>query len=283
MHGLGNDFLVVDARAEPFVIGPAAVRALADRRRGIGFDQLIVIEPPRAGEDAFMRIFNADGGEVAACGNATRCIARLIFEETGKPIAKMRTTAGLLIGRPSDGDAISVDIGAPKFDWKDIPLAERMDTRTLDLQIGPIDDPILRQPSAVNVGNPHCIFFVERADAFDLEKIGPLVENHPLFPERCNASLAEIRAPDQIRLRVWERGAGITGACGTAACASVAAAARRGLAGRHATVELDGGPLDIEWRTEDDHIVMTGPAAQTYTGEIDPSLLSSDGQLAARA
>jgi len=283
MHGLGNDFLVVDARAEPFVIGPAAVRALADRRRGIGFDQLIVIEPPRAGEDAFMRIFNADGGEVAACGTATRCIARLIFEETGKPIAKMRTNAGLLIGRPSDGDAISVDIGAPKFDWKDIPLAERMDTRTLDLQIGPIDDPILRQPSAVNVGNPHCIFFVERADAFDLEKIGPLVENHPLFPERCNASLAEIRAPDQIRLRVWERGAGITGACGTAACASVAAAARRGLAGRHATVELDGGPLDIEWRTEDDHIVMTGPAAQTYTGEIDPSLLSSDGQLAARA
>jgi diaminopimelate epimerase len=269
MHGLGNDFVVVDARAEPFTIGPQAIQALADRRCGIGFDQLIVVEPGRPEEDATLRIFNADGGEVAACGNATRCVGRLIFEETGKPLVKIRTGAGLLIARPGAGGLVSVDMGAPKFDWKDIPLAERMDTRTLDVQIGPIDNPILRQPSAANIGNPHCIFWVDRADAFDLEQIGPLVENHPLFPERTNVSLAEIQGRDKIRLRVWERGVGITQACGTAACATLAAAARRGLTDRSATVELDGGPLQIEWRTEDDHIIMTGPAELSFTGEID--------------
>ncbi|MFZ1992264.1 MAG: diaminopimelate epimerase [Alphaproteobacteria bacterium] len=272
MHGLGNDFVVIDARQEPFRVGPEAIRALADRRRGIGFDQLIVIDRPREGDDAFVRFYNADGGEISACGNGTRCVARLLFEETGKPLVKMRSNAGPLIGKFAGGAEVSVDMGAPRFDWKDIPLAERMDTRTLELQIGPIDDPILKQPSAASMGNPHCIFWVDRADAFDLEQIGPLVENHPLFPERCNVSLAEIRARNKIRVRVWERGVGVTGACGTAACAVLAAAARRNLADRHAEIELDGGTLDIEWRTDDDHIIMTGPAVLSFTGEFDRDL-----------
>jgi diaminopimelate epimerase len=274
MHGLGNDFVVIDARGQPFAIAPAAIVALADRKRGIGFDQLIVIEKGRAGEDAFLRIYNADGGEVAACGNAMRCVAQLLFAETGKRSAALATSAGRLVAEPAAGGLIRVDIGAPRFDWKDIPLAERMDTRTLELQIGPIDDPILRQPSAVNVGNPHCIFFVERAAAFDLTRIGPLVENHPLFPERANVSLAEIRGRSNVRVRVWERGVGITEACGTAACAVVAAGARRALLDRSAQVELDGGVLQIEWR-DDDHILMTGPAALTFTGEIDDAALTS--------
>ena len=277
MHGLGNDFVVIDARKEPFSMGPDAVRALADRRRGIGFDQLIVIDPPRAGDDAFMRFYNADGGEVSACGNGTRCVARLIFEETGKPLVKMRSNAGPLIGKPA-GALISVDMGAPLFDWKDIPLAERMDTRTLELQVGPIDDPILKQPSAVSMGNPHCVFWVKSAAAFDLAQIGPLVENHPLFPERCNVSLAEIRGRNKIRVRVWERGVGITGACGTAACAILAAAARRNLADRHAEIELDGGTLDVEWRESDDHIVMTGPAVLSFEGEFDPTFYAGGGR-----
>lgn len=273
MHGLGNDFVVIDARTQPFAIAPEAIVALADRKRGIGFDQLIVIEPGRAGEDVFLRIYNADGGEVAACGNATRCIARLLFEETGKPLAALATSAGRLVARPGHGGLVSVDMGAPKFDWKDIPLAERMDTRTLELQVGPIDNPILRQPSAVNVGNPHCIFFVDKAAAFDLERVGPMVEHHPLFPERANVSLAEIRGRNKVRLRVWERGVGITEACGTAACAVVAAGARRNLLDRTVDVELDGGVLAIEWREADGHLVMTGPASLSYTGEIDEALL----------
>jgi diaminopimelate epimerase len=273
MHGLGNDFVVIDARHQPFAIAPEAIAALADRKRGIGFDQLIVIEKGRSGEDAFMRIYNADGGEVAACGNATRCVARLLFEETGKPVAALATSAGRLVAKPASGGMVSVDMGPPRFDWKDIPLAERMDTRTLELQVGPIDDPILKQPSAVNVGNPHCIFFVDRVGAFDLARLGPLVEHHPLFPQRANVSLAEIRGREDVRLRVWERGVGVTEACGTAACAVVAAGARRGLLDRTVEIELDGGTLSIEWREADDHLLMTGPAALSFTGEIDDALL----------
>jgi len=275
MHGLGNDFVVIDARREPFTMDPAAIRTLANRRRGIGFDQLIVIDPPRQSDDAFLRFYNADGGEISACGNGTRCVARLIFEETGKPLVKLRSNAGPLVGKFAGGAEVSVDMGPPRFDWKDIPLTERMDTRTLELQIGPIDDPILRQPSAVSMGNPHCIFWVDRAEAFDLEQIGPLVENHPLFPERCNVSLAEIRGRNKIRVRVWERGVGITGACGSAACAVLAAAARRNLADRHAEVVLDGGSLDIEWRVEDDHIIMTGPTVLSFSGEFDSDLYTA--------
>lgn len=275
MHGLGNDFVVIDARSRPLALSPAAVAALADRKRGIGFDQLILIEKGRGGEDAFLRIYNADGGEVAACGNATRCVARLLFEESGKPLATLATSAGPLVARPAHAGLVTVDMGAPKFDWEDIPLAERMDTRTLELQIGPIDNPILRQPSAVSMGNPHCIFFVERAQAYDLARLGPLAENHPLFPERANVSLAEIRSRTNVRLRVWERGVGITEACGTAACAAVAAGARRGMLERAADVELDGGTLHIEWREADGHILMTGPAALSFTGEIEEAVLKA--------
>jgi diaminopimelate epimerase len=170
---------------------------------------------------------------------------------------------------------VSVDMGPPRFDWKDIPLAERMDTRTLELQVGPIDDPILKQPSAVSVGNPHCIFFIDRVGAFDLARLGPLVEHHPLFPQRANVSLAEIRGRSNVRLRVWERGVGITEACGTAACAVAAAGARRGLLDRNVEIELDGGTLAIEWREADDHLLMTGPAALSFTGEIDDALLAA--------
>lgn len=275
MHGLGNDFVIIDARAEPLALAPATVAALADRKRGIGFDQLILIEKGRGGEDAFLRIYNADGGEIAACGNATRCVARLLFEESGKSLATLATSAGPLVARPGHDGLVTVDMGPPKFDWQDIPLAERMDTRTLELQVGPIDDPILKQPSAVSMGNPHCIFFVVRVSAFDLARIGPMVEHHPLFPERANVSLAEIRSRTNVRLRVWERGVGITEACGTAACAVVAAGARRGMLERAVDVELDGGALHIEWREADNHILMTGPAASSFTGEIDEALLKA--------
>lgn len=276
MNGLGNDFVVIDARERPVQLSHGAIAQLADRRRGIGFDQLILIEKGLGAEDARLRIYNADGGEVEACGNATRCVGRLLFEETGKPLVKLATAAGMLIARPLSGGRVSVDMGAPKFDWKDIPLTERMDTRTLDLQIGPIDDPILRQPSAVNIGNPHCIFFVKDVTGFDLEQIGPLVENHPLFPQRANVSLAEIRTRGEVRLRVWERGVGVTEACGTAACAVVAAGARRNLLDRDVTVQLDGGSLRIEWRAQDDHLIMTGPAELSFSGTFDETLYSSE-------
>ena len=275
MHGLGNDFVVIDARSDPLPLSPAGAAALADRRRGIGCDTVTLIEPARNGGDVSIRFFNADGSGSGACGNATRCVAGLIFAETGKPAIAIETEGGRLIARQMGEGLISVDMGAPRFDWEDIPLAEKMDTRTLELQVGPIDDPHLRQPSAVNVGNPHCIFFVERAEAYDLERYGPLVENHPLFPEAANVSLAEIQSPDRIRLRVWERGVGITQACGTAACAAVAAAARRGMADRTATVELDGGELRIEWQESDGHLLMTGPWTESYAGTVDVAALES--------
>ena len=269
MHGLGNDFVVFDARTDPLALSPAAAAAVADRRRGIGCDTVTVIEPARNGGDAAVRFFNADGSESGACGNATRCIAQLLLAETGAQALTLETGGGRLRAHSADSGLITVDMGAPRFDWADIPLAEKMDTRTLELQVGPIDDPHLRQPSAVNMGNPHCIFFVDNAEAYDLERFGPMVEHHPLFPEAVNVSLAEIRAGDDIRLRVWERGVGITDACGTAACAVVAAAARRGLAARSAKVELNGGVLDIAWRETDDHILMTGPAAESFSGRVD--------------
>jgi len=282
MQGLGNDFVIIDARARLLALAPSAIAALADRKRGIGFDQLILIEKGRSGEDAFLRIYNADGGEIAACGNATRCVARLLFEESGKALATLATSAGPLVARPGDDGLVTVDMGAPKFDWQDIPLAERMDTRTLELQVGPIDDPILRQPSAVSMGNPHCIFFVDRVAGYDLARIGPMVEHHPLFPERANVSLAEIRSRNDVRLRVWERGVGLTEACGTAACALVAAGARRGLLERSVEVELDGGALHIEWRAADNHILMTGPAALSFEGEFDETLLAARPRAKAR-
>ena len=273
MNGLGNDFVVIDARGERLDLANEVVRAIADRETGIGCDQLIVIDAGEDGADAGMRIWNHDGGEVDACGNATRCVAQFLMEESGRSEATIDTNAGRLICAPGGDGLVTVNMGAPKFDWEEIPIAERMDTRTLDLRLGPIDNPVLFGPSAVNVGNPHCIFFVDDVAAHQLDKVGPLIENHMLFPERVNVSLVEIRSPSSFRQRVWERGVGITRACGTAACASVPSAARRQMAQRAADVELDGGILHIEWREADDHIYMTGPTQFDYSGEISEELM----------
>ncbi len=271
MNGLGNDFVVLDARDKAIPMSSAIAASIADRTSGAGCDQVIVMEKARAPADVFMRIYNQDGGEVAACGNATRCIAQVVMDEKGRDAITVETKAGRL-ACTRDGDMVTVDMGAPKFGWEEIPLAERMDTRLLDIRIGPIDAPILIGPSAVNVGNPHCIFFVEDASQYALEKFGPMIENHPLFPEQANVSLAQITAPGAMRLNVWERGVGLTKACGTAACAVVPAAVRKGLSPRKATVTLPGGALKIDWAERNDHIYMTGPASLDYEGALDASL-----------
>jgi len=267
MHGLGNDFVVLDARARPIALTETAARAIADRKTGVGCDQLIVLEPsPRA--DAFMRIHNADGGEVEACGNATRCIAALLFRESGREEAVIETGAGLLRAKAAAGGHVSVDMGELRTGWRDIPLARAMDTLHVDLALGPLADPVCG-----DIGNPHATFFVADAEAIALARLGPELEHHALFPERANIGVAQLLGPDRLRLRVWERGVGITRACGTGACAAAAAAARRGLTGRRALVRLDGGELDIEWRA-DGHVVMTGPVATSFTGELAPELLA---------
>ena len=260
MNGLGNDFVVVDARADGRKFTPDAVRAITDRVKGVGADQFIVMEKPTApGVDVFMRIYNCDGGEIDACGNATRCVAALVAEEMGKRAIMLQTNAGLLSAEVTD-DLVTVDMGKPRFDWDQIPLAEEFaDTTGIELQIGPIDAPILHTPSAVNVGNPHAIFWVSDVEAYDLGRFGPLLENHPIFPDRANIELAQVISPDRIKVRVWERGAGLTLACGTGACAVAVAAARKGLANRKVTIDLPGGPLQLDWRISDDHILMTGP------------------------
>ncbi len=349
MNGLGNDFLVVDARATRVRPSPDVIRKLADRQSGVGFDQFITIERARAPADAFMRIDNADGGEVQACGNGTRCVGRLLMEETGRAEAAIETSAGLLFVRPAGepvGEAapaarhpasaakaqrsdvviagldpaihsapsrlfhpphgevraqrasdhggekapqdeggmdardasrhddsvnlIAVDMGVPKFGWADIPLAEEFhDTRAIELQIGPIEAPVLHSPSVANIGNPHAIFWVDDVNAHDLARFGPLLEHHPIFPERANISIAQVAAPDRITLRTWERGVGLTRSCGTAACAALVCAARTNRTGRSATVTLPGGDLLIEWDARD-HVWMTGPAELDYTGAFDP-------------
>jgi diaminopimelate epimerase len=270
MHGLGNDFVVVDARQHPFPLDDARARAIADRKTGVGCDQLIVIEPPRSPEaDVFMRIRNADGGEVAACGNATRCIGALAMGERGGGADRIviETNAGLLLATPASGGRISVDMGKARLDWRDVPLAREQDTLHVDLALGPLADPV-----CCSMGNPHATFFVADADAVDLATLGPQLEHHPLFPERANIGVAHVAGPDRLRLRVWERGAGITRACGTGACAAMVAAFRRGLTGRRAEIRLDGGTLDLEWRA-DGHVIMTGPVATSFTGTFDPALL----------
>ena len=269
MNGLGNDFAIFDARHQEIPFSGGVAVSLADREHGIGFDQLIVMTPSSRA-DVFMRILNADGSEVDACGNATRCVARLIAGELNRHGVTIETKAGLLLAQINGEDSVTVDMGAPKFGWQDIPLAEEFrDTRMTELQIGPIDKPLLHSPSAVNVGNPHCIFWVDDIGAHDLAKFGPMLENHPLFPERVNVSLARVKSKNALDLLVWERGAGMTKACGTAACAAAVAAARKGLTGRNVAVSLPGGDLQIVWREADDHILMTGPIEVEYKGEID--------------
>lgn len=265
MHGCGNDFVVFDERAGPLGLTPARAAAIADRRTGVGCDQFIVIEPPPPGSaaDAFMRIRNPDGGEAGACGNATRCVAQLLHAETGRRELMIRTVAGDLPAVLAADGLFRVDMGPPQLDWADIPLAAPADTLHLALSEGPVAD-----PAACSIGNPHATFFVPDVSALDIATLGPRLEHAAIFPDRANIGFAEIRAPDLIRLRVWERGAGLTLACGSGACATLVNAARRGLAARRATVLMDGGALLIEWRA-DGHVLMTGPAATAFRGTLD--------------
>ena len=272
MHGLGNDFVVLDTRARPLALTAAQVRALADRRTGIGCDQLVLIEPARSGlSDAWMTLWNADGSATAACGNATRCVAWLLMEESGAERVVIETAAGLLDAERRGERLVAVDMGPARLDWRDLPAARPVDTLHLGIGAGPLSDPV-----GVSMGNPHAVFFVEDAAVVDLAALGPGLEHHELFPERANIEVAQILppAPDgtaRIRMRVWERGTGITSACGTGACATLVAAARRRLSGRKADVVLDGGQLTIEW-LPDDHVLMTGPVAVAFAGRLDPSL-----------
>ena len=268
MNGLGNEIVVVDLRAggTPFTEDEAATIAQAPRSH---FDQMMVLHPPRTpGTEAYVLIYNTDGSAAQACGNGTRCIGWLVAENTGKRSFKFETVAGILDVDVATIGHISVDMGTPKFGWADIPLVEAFhDTRAIELQVGPIDAPLIHSPSVVNVGNPHAIFWVDRLDIIDLGKVGPMLEHHRMFPERANISLAHVLGPDAISLATWERGAGLTRACGTAACAAAVCAARKKLCGRSVTVHVPGGALHILWR-DDDHIIMTGPAEDEYAGEV---------------
>lgn len=263
MHGAGNDFIILDARGQPLPLAESQIRLIADRRLGIGCDQLITLEPVGAGADLFMRIHNPDGSEAGACGNATRCVARLIAEESGRAAGIIRTISGELPFTLADGGLITVDLGAPRLGWRDVPLGYEADTLHLPLETGGVAD-----PAACSMGNPHATFFVEDIAATPVETLGPRFERDALFPDRANIGFAQILGPARIRLRVWERGAGLTLACGSGACAALVNAARRGLASRRAEMILDGGRLLIEWREADGHVLMTGPTAISFTGSI---------------
>ena len=268
MNGTGNDFVVVDALSAPFRPTAEEARAICDREAGEGCDQLIAIEPS-ATADAFMRVWNADGGEVETCGNALRCVGWLLMEASGRDRVRIDTAAGVTEATRAGDHRVTVDMGAPRLDWNQIPLAEEMDTRGIELQVGPIDAPHLHTPGAVSMGNPHVVFFVtDDPDDALVRGTGSLIEHHPLFPEGVNVGFAQVLAPGRIRLRVWERGAGLTRACGTGACAALVAATRRGLTGRRATMILDGGELELDWRDADDHVLMTGPIEIEGTGQL---------------
>ncbi len=266
MNGLGNDFVIVDLRQTTTKMTPEAAAALGDRNGKYGCDQIITLE--KSGADVFMGIWNTDGSASGACGNASRCVGWILSEETGEDETQFLTPAGPLTSSRLGPLRFSVDMGEPKLRWEEIPLAEQMDdTRYIDIKLGPIDNPVLWGPSAVNMGNPHCIFFVEDAEAQELDRFGPMIEYHPLFPEQANISVAQVRSKYEIRLRVWERGVGITKACGTAACAALVSAHRRRLTDRKATVVMDGGSLAIEWR-EDNHVHMAGPVELEFEGTL---------------
>ncbi len=275
MNGLGNEILVVDLRDG--AAAPTGDEARAIHESGLRFDQLMTLEPARTADFA-TRIYNNDGSLSSACGNGTRCIAWLVMQETGKNRLVINSDAGPLIATAGTApQTITVDMGVPRFGWNEIPLAEEFrDTRAIELQIGPIDAPVLHSPSVANIGNPHAIFWVDNVEAYDLARFGPLLENHPIFPERANISLAHVTAPDALTLKVWERGAGLTRACGTAACAAAVSAARTRRTGRSVTVTLPGGPLHILWREEDDHILMTGPAETEFEGRFDPAIFAGN-------
>lgn len=264
MHGLGNDFVVLDARTRPVRLSDLQKQQIADRRRGIGCDQLIVLERRKTpGADVFMRIYNPDGSEAGACGNATRCIAGRLMAENGTDHVVIETISGLLETCAADRNEITVDMGEALTHWRDIPVAEECDTLHLPLVGGALADPV-----GVNVGNPHAVFFVDDVAKIDLARIGPQLEHAPLFPQRCNIEIVQLLSSGRLRMRVWERGAGITQACGSGACATLVAAARRGLTGRKAEVVLDGGVLKIDW-LENNHVLMTGGWTTSFDGGID--------------
>ncbi|HWK97328.1 MAG TPA: diaminopimelate epimerase [Pseudolabrys sp.] len=276
MNGIGNEIVVVDLRADTPRAAPIAAeeaRAAASPA-GAPYDQLMALYPPRTpGTDAFIRIYNNDGSEAGACGNGMRCVATLVSDANGKSKLVFETGAGILNAWKNDNGQFTIDMGKPRFAWNEIPLAEEFrDTRTIELQVGPIDAPILHSPSVVNMGNPHAIFWVEDPYAYDLEKFGPLLENHPIFPDRANITLAHIVDREHIVMRTWERGAGLTRACGSAACATAVAAARLKRTERKVHMTLPGGELVIEWRASDDHVLMTGPVAFEFNGTFDPKL-----------
>jgi diaminopimelate epimerase len=263
MNGCGNDFVILDARSRgslPLTAQQAA--AIADRKTGVGCDQVIALERSIRG-DAFMRIWNQDGGEVDACGNATRCVAWMLMEEGGAVSRRIETGAGMLYAERAGEGLITVDMGSPLLRWEEIPIARAMDTAKLDFEAGGF-----KEPGAANMGNPHVVFFVNDVRAVPIESLGPRIEHDPLFPQRVNVGFAEIRSLEQIRLRVWERGVGLTKACGTGACAAVVAAHRQGRTGRRVEVLVDGGSLQIEWREGDDRVLMTGPVELEGTGEL---------------
>jgi len=269
MHGLGNDFVVLDGRREAIALGAEGATKLADRHTGIGCDQVILIEPPRhPAARVKMIIRNSDGGEAGACGNAARCVADLIRRQTGDVGVRIETIAGLLETEVMPDGRVAVDMGPARTDWHEIPLAYATQTDRVGLALGPLSAPV-----CTNIGNPHATFFVDDVEAIDLVELGPILERHPLFPERANIGIAEVRDRRHIRLRVWERGSGLTRACGSGACAALVAAHRRRLAERRAVVELDGGTLDIVWR-ENGHVLMTGPAACSFEGTFDRELLA---------
>ena len=272
MHGIGNDFVILDARGGGFLLDQDAIQAITNRRFGIGCDQLLVIEASEKA-DAFMRIYNADGSEAQQCGNGTRCVASLIMTEVGKGDVVIESIAGLLNCHKVPG-GIAINMGEPIFQWQDIPLSEARDTLHLGLNMGALKDPV-----ALSVGNPHVVFFVEDADAINLATLGPKLENYFLFPERINVSVAEVKGENEIRLRVWERGTGITLACGTAACATLVAAARRSLTGRSATILMDGGNLSVEWR-DDNHIILSGAIETSFSGDVDMQAASKKENVA---
>jgi diaminopimelate epimerase len=264
MHGLGNDFVVLDARRQKLTLSEQQRRRLADRHLGVGFDQMVTLENPvTPGADVFMRLHNADGSEARACGNATRCIAARIMGEKANSQVVIETVAGLLAAEALPNGHIAVDMGPARLDWQDIPVVAACDTLHMPVTLGPVADPV-----GVNVGSSHAVFFVPDVDAIDLPLLGPQLENHPFFPKRANIEFVQILSPDRMRMRVWERGAGITLACGSGACATLVAAARRGLTGLKGEVIVDGGTLTIEW-LENGHVRMTGPWTLSYEGMID--------------
>ena len=272
MNGLGNEIIVADMRGRADRVQPAAAVAL-NADPATRFDQLMAIHDPRTpGTANYIEILNSDGSYAQACGNGMRCVVQALSAETGQKLFTFETIAGILNAEEHEDGLISVDMGVPRFGWQEIPLAEEFrDTRAIELQIGPIDAPILHSPSAVSMGNPHVVFWVD-GDVwdYDLGRIGPLLENHPIFPERANITIAQVTAPDAMTIRTWERGAGLTRACGTAACAAAVSGARTKRTDRIVTVTVPGGPLRIEWR-DDEHVMMTGPAEWEFSGTLDPA------------